>query len=1135
MSNGPLNSYIAPSVITRTELKGNVTAPPTGARIPVFIGTGKETLTLTDHEMVRGSSASVDLRINNEDVSSNFIKNDGNTQGATDGTATRFKVKHVPIVSGAGQGRVTNNPQHVSVTVNGVDVVVAAVRGEEGIVTLQVPPQEGSKVEVTYHFRRTDTLRVDDVSDQVDPEEAILTASGEGPYDIDATQTELSLEVDGTHLDITLTPGQGVTASALAGEINAQKGATQLEASVTTDFEGKEFLTLTGRAVLRIGDGSANSVLGFYEGQRTRRTRTFFTHQGPIVVGDGGGRTTGDPADITVRVNGAVVAVQTVDGSDRAVTLEQPPPVGAQVEIEYYYNTWQDTQDYLPHIDIRQILSVGFAPGRNDYVEGLDFVIDRDTGEIHWGTSWTVGTGRFTSVQGDVPFGKDQLDVRLRDDRVYMEEAEIISGREVRILRVPVTGEDRGIETTDPAHLDVYVGRTVEQADANGSRKPVKVDPQTRVVTLREPIKPGQRVFVTYHYNRLGDNEYTVEKVGPGAVRITTPALQGGAPLFNVRFGSNGTSSTNVPVKDPMIVGARGIAEEVTFTYNNAIEPASPAVFVFPQKGPFHFVAGHSDELIITIDGGTSQTFTLTDGSGDPLELEDIETALSALAPEASASINSEGLLEITTAQVGKTASIKIEGTALLQGTGLGLDPDGTEVEGNDAVQGFIVSSDQPNGSGSGQNDICLVGQTYVDEVTGLTCTIMEGDAPYADTEFFTLIVEDTHVTDVLNMSVPGVTLQTKGNFGDVVVGDTAVLTTYNKSGQEPGIGEYYYISYEYGKTDYGTKLFTRFDDIERHFGELGPDNPLTLASYLAMQNGASIVALKQVQRSPGLLTAPANSYIRALEELKKPLEGGVRPNLIVPLTTDPSVVSATTLHCETQSSPRNRNECRAIFGVASGTRPVDASALARGLNSDRAMLVYPDTALITLTDPLGNDATYVVDGTALASALAGVTVNPSDDVATPLTRKTLVGFERLNRTLEDVEKDMLATSGVTVLQDRAPLIEVRHALTTNLDNRLTSTPSVVDIRDYVQQQSRKILERFVGLKFLSSRAQDVELALTGLLRNLVESQIIADYTGVSAEPDPSDPTIMRVSAYYSPIFPLLYIDVHFVITANSV
>jgi hypothetical protein len=239
--------------------------------------------------------------------------------------------------------------------------------------------------------------------------------------------------------------------------------------------------------------------------------------------------------------------------------------------------------------------------------------------------------------------------------------------------------------------------------------------------------------------------------------------------------------------------------------------------------------------------------------------------------------------------------------------------------------------------------------------------------------------------------------------------------------------------------------------------------------------------------------------------------------------------------HSEIQSSQRFRQERRCIFGVASGTRPEDAANIAKSLKSERSILVYPDSAIVTLTNELGEDESFIVDGTYVAAALAGVLVSPQFDVATPLTRRRLVGFRRLNRSLDEIEKNQLAVGGVTVLEDRGSFLQVRDGLTTDVTNRFTSTPSIVAIKDHVQKQARKSLDRFIGLKFLTSRAQDVELALSGLLNTLMEQQIIVDFKGVRAEPDPNDPTVLRVSAFYAPIFPLKYIPITYTIgSANS-
>jgi hypothetical protein len=153
--------------------------------------------------------------------------------------------------------------------------------------------------------------------------------------------------------------------------------------------------------------------------------------------------------------------------------------------------------------------------------------------------------------------------------------------------------------------------------------------------------------------------------------------------------------------------------------------------------------------------------------------------------------------------------------------------------------------------------------------------------------------------------------------------------------------------------------------------------------------------------------------------------------------------------------------------------------------------------------------------------------------VAEPLTRKSLAGFDRLNRFLDETEKNSLAQSGVTVLEDVNQIVRVRHALTTNVASVLVAEPTVRAIADFVQKRSRAVLDRFIGTKFLSSRAQDVESTLTGLLNSLVEANIIKAFRNVEATPDRNNPTLLRVRAEYAPILPLLYIELIYTIRTN--
>ncbi len=88
----------------------------------------------------------------------------------------------------------------------------------------------------------------------------------------------------------------------------------------------------------------------------------------------------------------------------------------------------------------------------------------------------------------------------------------------------------------------------------------------------------------------------------------------------------------------------------------------------------------------------------------------------------------------------------------------------------------------------------------------------------------------------------------------------------------------------------------------------------------------------------------------------------------------------------------------------------------------------------------------------------------------------------------------------------------------------LHKLPTVILIADEVQRQSRVVLEQFIGNKFLPGILTQVEGRLAMMMKSLVSQQIITAYTGIKANVSIDDPTTCEVTAYYSPVFPLLYI-----------
>jgi len=478
---------------------------------------------------------------------------------------------------------------------------------------------------------------------------------------------------------------------------------------------------------------------------------------------------------------------------------------------------------------------------------------------------------------------------------------------------------------------------------------------------------------------------------------------------------------------------------------------------------------------------------------------------------------------------------------ALRQGTGLGVE-DGDGSVGEAAISGFTVTSSKSAGSGSVASSILsanglgqdgVVGQTYRDKVTGLTFTILEREGGLSYPTASATIQIDVSTTFTTDANIPhralnGLELVVANAYG-VESGDSGIVETFERGGEEPEIGDVYYTSYVFTKQDYNASLFTKMSTVERNYGAISPENPVSMAAYLAILNGSVVVGVKQVPREAGVTRASLTEYTAAIDDLEGKMPGQVSLNTVIPLRGDSTELFLyLSKHIDVQSSIRYRQERTAIVGLGAGTDVGDAAAIAQQLSSTRFRIVYPDTLLIPVTNALGLTREYLVEGPYLAAMMIGNRASPNFDVATPWTGTMLVGASQLGRQLDAVEQNQAAVKGLTILEDKPPFLRCRHGLTTDMTNVLTKTPTVIQISDEVQRQARNVLARYVGVKFLPGILTQVEGRLSKMFQGLVAGQIISAYTGISADVDSDDPTVANVEAYYQPVFPLLYLVLTF-------
>jgi hypothetical protein len=1211
------------------------------ARIPVLIGEGQETRLFKNIELHRGSSAVADDRRVHENVSAQVT-----------GFTREFTLACHPVVVGDGKGVITNDPKNISVYADGIPIMVSSLDGSTGKFLTQQIPALGTDLRVDYFFKREDTLVTnEDLSDQVPTYASYTLQPG----------LNISLSVPGasgnevkltfTKADILDSPSN----SALANPLPTAKPDSQAVSGIGTNHisieiskpvvignvvqvgtrsigEIKDILieagipTLSGgyltasyapgadptTAAIAVLDDAANPDKLFFKGGTGPNTnRTFKLHNVPVVDGTNGGVVAQQPNFVQVTVNARKADVVALDGAHGVFTLAQPVPAGSVLKATYYTNRFQDTWDDLPAEGVANILQVGFAPDRSDFINSIDYVLYNDT--INWGACAVTEVGQFTA--GFVPFDGSVVNVAVVDEYMYLRPCTgIINGSntEFELEDVPTTGSQRSQTTNDPNDIAVYAGTTPAQAVANGALRVIRLDGENRKFTLFNPPMPGVQLFANYHRCTLNDHTYTLEVVAPGipgqgSYTITdengnkAPNIYWDAASTHVREANFTTAGIQWPHQFPDLKGVPGQSPDeiitLTFQDDSLTQIISPSVQAFNDTAQvglrftatipgvlangtrIKFVGGTNtaDNAAVSVVGEVI-TVQISDAGGATRTLAAIKSLFTTGAGYSTANAGRIVCTEVGTPDMGALAvestaqnelfhsgaaavilnysqRFKVSSNRTLADAaqdGLGRTGNATTLDPSDPLATPTFGNDTPGTNG-------FLGQTYSDPDTGITFTIVDPNMDldkvgqmYGYTELPTpgyhyrpgdrIVFKVSSATPFKTgttpqIIIPGIRLEVGTTYG-MFPTDTVKVHTYNKSGNEPKCGEFYYITYETKKTasDFGIKLFSNLSDVYAEYGDPVPTNRLSLAAKLMTQNsgGGAVFACVQVPKEIGMDTASDQTFMDAIADLAKPLPGSERKcDVIVPLSTSPVVQQFLAKHLNTEASPRKRGEAIGFLGMPFTAQVADARTLARSLSSERVVLIYPGGAVLSVDVPDGS-AEFAVDGSFLAAAMCGMYINPAIDVATTLTRQKMVGFDRLVRRTEEPLMDLMASDGVCILTEDAGSFKVRHYISTRMDNPITREITCTTITDYVRQRTRKVLDQFVGRKNLQNVLNDIAIVQHSLMKSLIEQELVEAYKSLEVLKDDNDPTVVHVKLAFKPVFSLLWIDVAFRVSTRA-
>jgi hypothetical protein len=950
--------------------------------------------------------------------------------------------------------------------------------------------------------------------------------------------------------------------------------------------------------------GVVAGPVNFQGGQGPNSNTTFFVKNQPIVDGTNGGVVTTNPSDVKVMLNGVPVQVASVNGLNGSITLTQGVSAGSTLSVSYYTNTYQDTFDVLPGDNIVSITNVGYAVGRNDFTEGIDYVlqINPDGAVIQWGASYNVQIGN--QVAGYTAFDGSVVTCTLVDEQVFLQNVSgVVNGKNYTFVlnSVPTDGSGLDCPTNNPANINVYVGPDPITALMAGPVRVTYLQGNSATFTLYNPPAGGNNVYASYWRNLLQDNTYTLTCLTPGTTAQGTYTISDNmgntVPYVSVgecnvtEAGEFDLTGIVWPNKLSDLKGVAGASpvETITLTFqddglqfyqSNAVQATnltSQAGLRFRAtntgQGP-----NNTTQIVLSSSAGATSDASAVSVVGEIVTVQIVNGTSGSRTLQDVINLFTTGSGYSTTA-AGRIIcepsgpSVVLSSYAIPTGAGISTFMTGgatavavpysnrfkvtsnrTKVQSQGDGQGITGGATTPVSSNVGSTAVGAdgyLGQTFIDIDTGIQFTIVDPNAAlsygftalptptyhYQPGDTITLVTNTSnpwYTSGIPIINVPGLRTKVISTYG-MASQETALLNTFNKAGNTPQVGDYYYVDYVTQKTasEMGLNLYTNVQDIYKAYGQPLPVNKLSLAAMLFTQNGGQIVGCIQVPKQTGLDTASDQAFMAAIDQLNMALPGSdQKADVIVPLSTSSTVQQYLCRHLITQATERFNGEAMGYIGFDMYSTPNDARAIARAMRSDRVIALYPGAAIMSLVVN-GLQSQFAVSGEFVAAALAGLDCNPANDVATSLTRQNLVGFSNLATRYDDTTMDQAAADGVCWVIERAGALQIRHYMTTDPSTPITREPTNRKITDEVRYRLRTNLDQFIARKILVSLVNDITATVNATMRAMIEQQLVENYGNLTVTRDASDPTVIHVELSFKPVFSLMWLDIQMTVTTN--
>lgn len=332
----------------------------------------------------------------------------------------------------------------------------------------------------------------------------------------------------------------------------------------------------------------------------------------------------------------------------------------------------------------------------------------------------------------------------------------------------------------------------------------------------------------------------------------------------------------------------------------------------------------------------------------------------------------------------------------------------------------------------------------------------------------------------------------------------------------------------------YNVRSLYDYDDVRDLYGEpFNSDGSIrsevTLAAKFAILNGASnlltcAVDTEMVNEDGEALTIE-ECYSRTLDKFLDESQAAV----IVPANGSDYLHSLVKSHVEQQSEMKFERRAIVGFDGASGRVPSSLrQAAAQTLSSSRVAMVSP-SQFDYFSPELGRNVR--LGGHMVAAAIAGVSV--SQIAAMPLTRKNIDGFTgpTVEDTVREGEKVVESSVGLMVVErTRRGQVQVRHGVTTDMTDLLTSEWSITGQQDVMVYRIRDYLEAdgLIGMPIYDTTLVQVKASAEAALVSLERDGVIVGHQNLKVRQLALNPDVVEVRYEWKPAYPLNYIIVRY-------